>query len=894
MADEEASVVADVDVPEETGKDGIVWTPETIRKELAQLGKDLGPTFICVVLSVIDSAVEGITKRELADICSLHEGALCDVFSRMDEMPEQRRMPSDYLETLLKRASAWLEVPEEENVEHRIRWKMQDVSQIVKQTYLVDLDTFTDIHSVMAEYFLGKWGETSKPFLNSDVVVKKFSVSESGTAMRGVLNQPTIISDEKRDAKLVNGKRFNMRKMKELPTHLMAACMWKDMTRFCLTNLEFLHAAVCVETFDALMADYESLPERIQEPIAPFISALRADLETIKSDPDQICSQLAARHLQLYGKRQPTAGLMAETFETCRQQGKVSAMGLWPMHACIPFRSCHSIAQIRRHDFGVYGISVAKQVDVFATASDDKLIKVWQPTRIKPLQLCNTSDEWLRSVALTPSGDRAIVGGYDSRVIQIDVVTGELLARFEDHTGCVNAVGFSPDGTLAVSGSEDCTAIVWNLVEKQKQALLDGHTGAVVGAAFVDARRVLTASADKSAMVFDASSGALLSTITGHLGPLTALCVFSNAAQFATGSDDKTIRVFEVPPRSVREVRTSNTILEGHTDSITAIQHVRSGSTLLVSASLDRTVRLWDLEQNSQLCCFTADSGVRCVGVIPKRQLVVYGSETGVVGLLHMSSTPEEILALSPFTSDDGVDREFKTEQPLLNIQHNGLNSIRQSLISTGSGSLFGFDASMSSGRASPTSRMSVSSPAFGFSQGLQAEIEEEEAMTEGLTEKERAILKERGLIKSRPSSTLVSEMTAMSGSQHSLPTPTATSATTPLVKKKPVPEPERKDHRDVDLDAVLNESQVNGLLNDLTPEEKQAAFERMMLGESADVVNYEITMQRDTVLTSSQPLTAGKWRALSPAMSNIAGFDLKEKPHEPVQPKRNGCCSLV
>ena len=44
----------------------------------------------------------------------------------------------------------------------------------------------------------------------------------------------------------------------------------------------------------------------------------------------------------------------------------------------------------------------------------------------------------------------------------MDVVTGQILRNFADHTGFVKSVAFSPDGALVLSGSEDGTIKIWN------------------------------------------------------------------------------------------------------------------------------------------------------------------------------------------------------------------------------------------------------------------------------------------------------------------------------------------------------------------------------------------------------------------------------------------------
>ncbi len=71
--------------------------------------------------------------------------------------------------------------------------------------------------------------------------------------------------------------------------------------------------------------------------------------------------------------------------------------------------------------------------------------------------------DWVRAIAVTADGKRAVSGSSDGTVKLWDLRTGREIRTFEGHTGSVNAVAVTADGKWAVSGSFDDTFKLWQL-----------------------------------------------------------------------------------------------------------------------------------------------------------------------------------------------------------------------------------------------------------------------------------------------------------------------------------------------------------------------------------------------------------------------------------------------
>jgi WD40 repeat protein len=112
----------------------------------------------------------------------------------------------------------------------------------------------------------------------------------------------------------------------------------------------------------------------------------------------------------------------------------------------------------------------------------------------------------------------------------------------------VCSAAFSPDGKRIVTASEDKTARVWDAATGQPIGEpLYGHEDFVTSAAFSpDGARIVTASSDNTARVWDAASGEMLRELKGHGGTVASAAFSPDGARIVTASWDKTAVVWDV------------------------------------------------------------------------------------------------------------------------------------------------------------------------------------------------------------------------------------------------------------------------------------------------------------------------------------------------------------
>jgi WD40 repeat protein len=117
------------------------------------------------------------------------------------------------------------------------------------------------------------------------------------------------------------------------------------------------------------------------------------------------------------------------------------------------------------------------------------------------------------------------------------------------HTDLVLSAAFSPDGARVVTASDDNTAWVWDAKTGAALATRSGHTGEESSAAFnPDGARVVSASDDKTARLWDAKTGAALATLSGHTDVVRNAAFSPDGARVVTASDDNPARIWQLDP----------------------------------------------------------------------------------------------------------------------------------------------------------------------------------------------------------------------------------------------------------------------------------------------------------------------------------------------------------
>jgi len=304
--------------------------------------------------------------------------------------------------------------------------------------------------------------------------------------------------------------------------------------------------------------------------------------------------------------------------------------------------ACRVIARlIKERDQAREALSNAQAGRVPAAANSNS-DKASQPVSGLPEKVASA----LQTTAKTLSKSRK------KRQISRSLATNEAISNYESSQGHqwhsdpsgVQCVAVHPkDDTLIVTGGNDGNAVVYNRNTNQVAATLAGHTARINSVQFTAEGVVLTASADRTARVWQRNKKGEFNEaarLPGHSDEITAITLHPSNNYAATGGRDgrwalhDVVKTHDAPlqtvdsgaPLSVVQFHVDGLLLatgdslgsvglydvlskqralsfDAHQGGVSAIAFSENGYNLVTSGSADSSVKLWDLRK--QLCVHT-------------------------------------------------------------------------------------------------------------------------------------------------------------------------------------------------------------------------------------------------------------------------------------------------
>ncbi|KAJ5031387.1 WD40-repeat-containing domain protein [Bipolaris maydis] len=259
-------------------------------------------------------------------------------------------------------------------------------------------------------------------------------------------------------------------------------------------------------------------------------------------------------------------------------------------------------------DFRVFSHNLMQ----LATVSKPRTIDIW-----------DTSRAFSRNLAWLALGELIHIAEL------WDISSGAYLHTLRGHKRPVISLAFSHDSMRLASASVDKTIKIWDTSNGQCLQTYKGHNRGVNSVAFShDSTQLASASQDETIKIWDASSSAFLQTHDScvDLGggvysmrhfPRSPMAILCGSTRMVRASISGTIKIED------RDSLACLKILEGHRGSIEQLA-ISDDSMRLVSASQDKTVKIWDTSSEMELSRFGILVAVACVQTLKHRDFDIY------------------------------------------------------------------------------------------------------------------------------------------------------------------------------------------------------------------------------------------------------------------------------
>lgn len=276
-------------------------------------------------------------------------------------------------------------------------------------------------------------------------------------------------------------------------------------------------------------------------------------------------------------------------------------------------------------------------------------LTVWDPRDGHLLRRIKNVTERTYGLAFNADGSLLAVGGgvpgRSGEIRLLNPIDGTERMLLGTEVNVIFDVAFRPDGKKLAAGFADRSVHVYDVESGNEELAVEHHFGAIMGITWSDdGSKIISASRDTSVKVTDATSGTLLSTYTDHPQPVYDVAIQADGKHVFSSSGDGTIHLWSIEKSSAKQVAILNGFggdvfdlvladgqlysscrdksarqhqvdsrepirsFAGHSDWVYTLA-VHTDSRRLATGCYDGQVRVWNLDDGSEVTTFTAAPG---------------------------------------------------------------------------------------------------------------------------------------------------------------------------------------------------------------------------------------------------------------------------------------------
>ncbi|XP_037674481.1 NACHT domain- and WD repeat-containing protein 1 isoform X2 [Choloepus didactylus] len=388
---------------------------EATHQLCARLEQTHGQLLVAHVLGYIVSSRYGLSEAELKDVLSLDDEVLQAVYRDWTPPSKELLRFPPLLWVRLRRDLGFCLARRPMDGATLLALAPRQLAEVVRERYLPGPES-AKRHSLLADFFLGTWGQGTKKLITLPLLGKPLNLD------RKVAPQPLWFSDSV----------ANLRKLKEMPFHLLQAGRFEELKQEVLGNMSWISCRGISGGIESLLDDFE----------------------------------LCAPHVD-----SPELGLVREALQLCRPAMELRGLERITLYTellarLLFFATSHpalvgQLCQQAQCWFRVYPHPVLVPLAGFL-----------QPPG-GPLRATLTGcHRGITAMAWSLEEELLVVGTQEGIVAVWDMKEHQVIHLLTGHTGEVRCVKVFAEGTLAVSSSKDHTLRLWNLLSGQEKVTI--------------------------------------------------------------------------------------------------------------------------------------------------------------------------------------------------------------------------------------------------------------------------------------------------------------------------------------------------------------------------------------------------------------------------------------
>ncbi|KAI8369932.1 WD40-repeat-containing domain protein [Blakeslea trispora] len=208
------------------------------------------------------------------------------------------------------------------------------------------------------------------------------------------------------------------------------------------------------------------------------------------------------------------------------------------------------------HNKDVLSVSFSADNRQIVSGARDKSIKLWNTLGECKYSISEDShSDWVSCVRFSPNPEVPLIvsGGWDKLVKVWDLTKMKLRANFVGHNGYVNTVAISPDASLCASAGKDGQVMLWDLADSKHLFIFE--TGTEVNSlTFCPNHYWLCAAVGSSIKIWNLEDKSVVEVLTPEFNttakqadPLCLTLAWSDdGSALYAGYSDNLIRVYQV------------------------------------------------------------------------------------------------------------------------------------------------------------------------------------------------------------------------------------------------------------------------------------------------------------------------------------------------------------